>query len=335
MAARCRGYLAGLQSWVSPRTRQTLLGGEPFGSFEHSYDALGGVAAADLLAFEADLKASRGWEFKYGSRSWSVVEADGVRALLNNEAPAAVQSSVRLDGGPPPLSGPLGSAVGGLGLCAPLYASAGGAVTKPRVLLIGGGGCALPPVLRRALGATVTAVEPDDEVRIIAREYFGAPAEMAGDDAAEAAPAVPTPGSWGHLVGGCGATAVSEARSGSFDIVVVDAADGGNAPPDALASPAFFADVGRVLAPRTAVLAVNVVTRDPETFARVRDAAARVGGALFESELPAPLVAEGSPDFARLLFAVRGDTSPSLAGHPLLAHVDEGGEWVRGFRGLV
>ena len=108
MAARCRGYLAGLQSWVSPRTRQTLLGGEPFGSFEHSYDALGGVDNADLLAFEADLKASRGWEFKYGSRNWSVVEADGVRALLNNEAPQTVQSSIRLDGGPPPLSGPPG-----------------------------------------------------------------------------------------------------------------------------------------------------------------------------------------------------------------------------------
>jgi hypothetical protein len=337
MAARCRGYLAGLQSWVSPRTRQTLLGGEPFGSFEHSYDALGGVDNADLLAFEADLKSTRGWEFKYGSRNWSVVEADGVRALLNNEAPAAVQSSVRLDGGPPPLSGPLGSAVGGLGLAAPLYKSAGfgGWGKKPAALLLGGGGCALPPVLRDALGATVTTVEPDDEVRGIAREYFGAPAELTGNDAAEAAPAVPTPGSWGHLLGGCGAAAVAEARDGSFDIVVVDAADGGNAPPDALASPAFFADVGRVLAPRTAVLAVNVVARDAETLKRVRDAATGVGGELFECELPAPLVAEGSPDFARLLFAVRGDALPSLAGHPLLAHVDEGEVWVQGFRGLV
>ena len=312
--ARCRGYLAGLQSWVSPRTRQTLLGGEPFGSFEHSYDALGGVDNADLLAFEADLKSTRGWEFRYGSRNWSVVEADGVRALLNNEAPAAVQSSIRLDGGPPPLSGPLGSAVGGLGLCVPLYAAWGQRVAaNPSVLLLGGGGCALPPVLRRALGATVTAVEPDDEVRSIACEYFDASCE---------------------LVGGCGAKAVAKAGDGSFDIVVVDAADGGNAPPDALASPAFFADVGRVLAPRPAVLAVNVVTRDAETLARVRDAAACVGGARFECELPAPLVAEGSPDFARLLFAVRGDTSP-LVGHPLLAHVDEGEEWVRGFRGLV
>ena len=162
--ARCRGYLAGLQSWVSPRTRRTLLGGEPFGSFEHAYDALGGVADADLLAFEADLKSTRGWEFKYGSRNWSVVEADGVRALLNNAAPQTVQSSIRLDGGPPPLSGPLGSAVGGLGLCAPLYAAWGQRVAaNPSVLLLGGGGCALPPVLRRALGATVTAVEPDDD----------------------------------------------------------------------------------------------------------------------------------------------------------------------------
>ena len=99
--ARCRGYLAGLQSWVSPRTRQTLLGGEPFGSFDHAYDALGGVDQSDLLAFEADLKSTRGWEFLYGSRGWSVVEANGVRALLNNEAPAAVQSSIRVDGGPP------------------------------------------------------------------------------------------------------------------------------------------------------------------------------------------------------------------------------------------
>ena len=138
------------------------------------------------------------------------------------------------------------------------------------------------------------------------------------------------PGNWGHLVGGCGAEAVAAARDGSFDIVVVDAADGVNAPPDALASPAFFADVGRVLT-EPSVLAVNVVARDAETLARVRDAAACVGGELFECELPAPLVAEGSPDFARLLFAVRGDASP-LAGHPLLAHVDEGEEWVRGFR---
>ena len=314
--ARCRGYLAGLQSWVSPRTRQTLLGGEPFGSFEDSYDVLGGVDNADLLAFEADLKSNRGWEFLYGSRNWSVVEASGVRALLNNEAPQTVQSSIRLDGGPPPLSGPLGSAVGGLGLAAPLYAAAGGAVTKPRVLLIGGGGCALPPVLYDALGATVTAVEPDDEVRSIAREYFGAP------------------GDWGELVGGCGAEAVAAACDGSFDIVVVDAADGAGAPPAALSTPAFFADVGRVLT-EPAVMAVNLVARDAETLARVRDATACVGGARFECELPAPLVAEGSPDFARLLFAVRGDALPSLAGHPLLAHVDEGEVWVQGFRGLV
>jgi hypothetical protein len=314
MAARCRGYLAGLQSWVSPRTRQTLLGGEPFGSFEHSYDALGGVADADLLAFEADLKSTRGWEFKYGSRNWSVVEADGVRALLNNTAPQTVQSSIRLDGGPPPLSGPLGSAVGGLGLCAPLYASAGDVVANPSVLLLGAGGCALPPVLRRALGATVTAVEPDDEVRRIACEYFDASC---------------------GLVGGCGAEAVAKARDGSFDIVVVDAADGAGAPPAVLSTPAFFADVGRVLT-EPSVLAVNVVARDAETLARVRDAAACVGGELFECELPAPLVAEGSPDFARLLFAVRGDAFPSLAGHhPLLAHVDEGELWMQGFRGLV
>ena len=313
--ARCRGYLAGLQSWVSPRTRQTLLGGEPFGSFDHAYDALGGVAAADLLAFEADLKSTRGWEFKYGSRNWSVVEADGVRALLNNTAPQTVQSSIRLDGGPPPLSGPLGSAVGGLGLCAPLYASAGlGRQKNPSVLVLGGGGCALPPVLYDALRARTTAVEPDDEVRRITCEYFGAP------------------GDWGELVGGCGAEAVAAASDGSFDIVVIDAADGAGAPPAALSTPAFFADVGRVLT-EPAVLVVNVVARDAETLARVRDAAACVGGELFECELPAPLVAEGSPDFARLLFAVRGDTS-QLAGHPLLAHVDEGEAWARGFRRL-
>ena len=158
----------------------------------------------------------------------------------------------------------------------------------------------------------MTAVEPDDEVRIIARECFGAP------------------GGWGELVGGCGAEAVAAASDGSFDIVVVDAADGAGAPPAALSTPAFFADVGRVLT-EPAVLAVNVVARDAETLARVRDAAACVGGELFECELPAPLVAEGSPDFARLLFAVRGDAS-QLAGHQLLAHVDEGEEWVRGFR---
>ena len=107
-----------------------------------------------------------------------------------------------------------------------------------------------------------------------------------------------------ELVGGCGAEAVAAARDGSFDIVVVDAADGGNAPPTPLAStPAFFADVGRVLT-EPSVMAVNVVARDAETLARVRDAAARVGGALFECELPAPLVAGAA--ILRGLFAVRG-----------------------------
>ena len=111
-------------------------------------------------------------------------------------------------------------------------------------------------------------------------------------------------------------------------------ARGAGAPPAALSTPAFFADVGRVLA-EPSVLAVNVVARDAETLARVRDAVACVGGARFECELPAPLVAEGSPDFARLLFAVHGDALELLARHPLLAHVDEGEEWARGFRGCV
>ena len=65
------------------------------------------------------------------------------------------------------------------------------------MLLIGGGGCALPPVLHDALGARITAVEPDDEVRRIAREYFDASCD---------------------LVGGCGAEAVAAARDGSFDL---------------------------------------------------------------------------------------------------------------------
>ena len=59
----------------------------------------------------------------------------------------------------------------------------------------------------------MTAVEPDDEVRSIACEYFGAP------------------GDWGELVGGCGAEAVAKASDRSFDLVVVDAADGAGAPP--------------------------------------------------------------------------------------------------------
>ena len=169
MAARCRGYLAGLQSWVSPRTRQTLLGGEPFGSFDHAYDALGGVAAADLLAFEADLKSTRGWEFKYGSRNWSVVEADGVRALLNNEAPAAVQSSVRLDGGPPPLSGRSG----------PRWAASGSA----RRSMPAGGASRTERAFDRRRRVRFTAgasrcarARPPSAggVRIIAHEFWGA-----------------------------------------------------------------------------------------------------------------------------------------------------------------
>ena len=161
----------------------------------------------------------------------------------------------------------------------------------------------------------MTAVEPDDEVRSIACEYFGAP------------------GDWGELVGGCGAEAVAAARDGSFDIVVVDAADGGNAPPDALASPAFFADVGRVLT-EPAVLAVNVVARDAETLARVRDAAACVGGELLNANSRRRSSRKGlsiSHGFCSRSAATRGRWRGTRCSRTLT----RGELWMRGLRGLV
>ena len=96
--ARCAGYLAGLHSCVHPRTGLTALGAPPdFPSFAAAYDAVRGVDARELEAFEAELRRERGWRFAYGSRDVSVLDdvAAGVRGLLFNARPSLVQSSIR------------------------------------------------------------------------------------------------------------------------------------------------------------------------------------------------------------------------------------------------
>ena len=133
MAALVRGYLAGTQTWVSSRTGKTLLGDAGCGlSFAEAYEALRDAPRAWLEEFRGDLRAQRGWEFLHGSRDWSVVEAGEVRALFYNPAPATIQTSACARGGPPPLFGPLGSAVGGLALAAPLFDVGAGVEDRSR-----------------------------------------------------------------------------------------------------------------------------------------------------------------------------------------------------------
>ena len=58
--ARCAGYLAGLHSCVHPRTGLTALGAPPdFPSFAAAYDAVRGVDARELEAFEASTKDAK------------------------------------------------------------------------------------------------------------------------------------------------------------------------------------------------------------------------------------------------------------------------------------
>ena len=120
MAARCRGYLAGLQSWVSPRTRQTLLGGEPFGSFRARVRRARRRRRRGPTRVEADPKINTRLGVQIRIAELEVVEADGVRALLNirGAADGAEQRSASTAARPP--LGTLGSAVGGLGLVRPL-----------------------------------------------------------------------------------------------------------------------------------------------------------------------------------------------------------------------
>ena len=102
--SRCAGYLAGLHSCVHPRTGLTALGAPPdFPSFAAAYDAVRGVDARELEAFEAELRRDRGWRFAYGSRDVSVLDdvAAGVRGLLFNARPGPPRERGKIRGDGP------------------------------------------------------------------------------------------------------------------------------------------------------------------------------------------------------------------------------------------
>ncbi|KAJ1380824.1 hypothetical protein B484DRAFT_411906, partial [Ochromonadaceae sp. CCMP2298] len=170
------GYLAGVHHISDPAD---------FPTFEEAYQAVALVETSLLQEFEEDLWDTQWRRFVYGSRLLSVIDSVGkdgatVRALIINESPGVVQSSVYVPW--------VGAAV------------------------LGGGGCALPATLSAALGVTVVAIEPDAEVREVARRFFGAAQH-------EAAGLL-------DLQPGCGAAYIARCRAGAVDILVVDAAGG-------------------------------------------------------------------------------------------------------------
>jgi len=282
--ARCAGYLAGLHSYVDPRTGLTALGAAAEYGFEEALELVhvaGAVEKGMLLDFEAELEATRGWTFVHGCRDATVLDGrDGVRALVLNERPHLVQSSVRLDANgapaasPPPLLGDFGTAAGGLALAGAFWRALG-RPAAPRVACLGGGGCAAPAVLARCLGAAVVAVEPVDAVRDVARALF-----------------LP-PSSGVSLVGGCGAAHLAAADA--VDVLLVDAEHAGAAPPPPLRADAFYGDVARV-AP--AVVAVNVLGDAGSTSAAL--AAALPGHRRYAMAAP------GARSPQTLVFAVAG-----------------------------
>ena len=322
--SRCAGYLAGLHSCVHPRTGLTALGAPPdFPSFAAAYDAVRGVDARELEAFEAELRRERGWRFAYGSRDVSVLDdvAAGVRGLLFNARPSLVQSSIRLDGAgrpaappaPPPLRGDLGTAAGGLALVAPLWRMSRRGGEPRRACVLGGGGCGVPALLRARFCGAVDVVEPADEVRAVARDFFGV------GDALD-------------VVGGCGAAFLRGAAApGAFDVVVVDAEDGGAAPPPVFASPAFLRDLATA-AP--AVVGANVLGC-ADAYAAALAAALPATYGLYECAAPvgASQALLFAVDEARSGPVAAADVAAELAATgAALELVDGADAWLRGFR---
>jgi hypothetical protein len=190
------GYLAGVHHISDPAD---------FPTFEEAYQAVALVETSLLQEFEEDLWDTQWRRFVYGSRSLSVIDSVGkdgatVRALIINESPGVVQSSVYISWvgavgpevppRPPPLLGELGTAVGGLSLSVPLWhwaaqqwrdsrdsspSTPSTLSPLPSVAVLGGGGCALPATLSAALGVTVVAIEPDAEVREVNQHLLTPP----------------------------------------------------------------------------------------------------------------------------------------------------------------
>ena len=92
--ARCAGYLAGLHSYVSPRTGLTALGERAaYAAVDEAYAALSAVEPTPLAVFERELLVTQRRRFAYGSRDVSVLDGVDVRALILNARPSFVQGS--------------------------------------------------------------------------------------------------------------------------------------------------------------------------------------------------------------------------------------------------
>lgn len=252
------GYVAGLQSF-GPTA--------PFPDFEEAYELLKDVEPEVLLDFENDLWSNQRQKVVWSSKQVSVIDTEGpetrpdgvpvaTRSLILNERPHLIQSSVEISaigaagpsnfGAPPPLTGAMGTHVGGLALAVPLwlcrFTSTATSRRSPRVAIIGAGGCTLPSVLAN-LGALVTAVEPNDEVREAALGCFGVSDERF------------------HLVPGLGEDYLRE--EALLDVLIIDAEDGA-APPQAMRERAFWADVVAPSLSPAAVVAVNCIGEEEE-----------------------------------------------------------------------
>lgn len=147
-----------------------------------------------------------------------------------------------------------------------------------RALVIGLGGGAYPRLLvERAASVVVDAVEIDPVVVDVARKYFSLPQ---------------TPRLLVHVDDG--ADFIKSARAG-YDIVLLDAFSGDDMP-QALSTPAFFADVRRVLADDGVVI-LNV--------ALINDAAAAEITRRFTAAFPGCVVARAKTEENRIIFGGR------------------------------
>ncbi len=147
-----------------------------------------------------------------------------------------------------------------------------------RALVVGlGGGAYARLLLERAATVVVDAVEIDAVVVDLARRYFSLPN---------------TPRLQVHVDDG--AHFIQSARAG-YDIVLLDAFSGDDMPA-ALSTPAFFADVRRVLAD-DGVVVLNV--------ALINDAAAAEITRRFAAAFPGCVVAKAKTEENRIIFGGR------------------------------
>eukprot|EP00747_Dinoflagellata_sp_TGD_P072822 gnl/TRDRNA2_/TRDRNA2_157638_c0_seq1.p1 gnl/TRDRNA2_/TRDRNA2_157638_c0~~gnl/TRDRNA2_/TRDRNA2_157638_c0_seq1.p1 ORF type:complete len:246 (+),score=35.07 gnl/TRDRNA2_/TRDRNA2_157638_c0_seq1:1-738(+) len=172
--------------------------------------------------------------------------------------------------------------------------------SRPQVLVLGGGGGAIPRTIAAALpGSSIEVVEPCADTRLAARKCFGL-AELEEEQEGRF-----------KLHGGCGVEYMQSVPEGSVDVLIIDAAsgqhDGLHAPPVAFRSDAFWSRATRALNPAGAAFGLNLVG-NPEALVKLRQTIVNaMPGWSMRSISPPP---GGLPDQTaidqRLLFGVLG-----------------------------